>query len=72
VGDYKLVSAREDDDHWELFNLASDRGEQHNLAAAEPDRVRDLAARWQQLQDEFTRNAGPVRPASKKPPGSNR
>ena len=25
MGDYKLVSAREDSDAWELFNLATDR-----------------------------------------------
>jgi arylsulfatase A-like enzyme len=58
IGDYKLVSAREDDDRWELFHLATDRGEQHDLAAAQPDRVRDMAARWQRLQDEYTRDAG--------------
>ena len=58
-GDYKLVSAREDNNRWELFDLATDRAEQRDLAAAEPDRVRRMAARWQQLQDEFTRDAGP-------------
>lgn len=69
VGEYKLVSAREDRDAWELFNLATDRCEQHNLAAAQPDRVRDMAARWQQLQDEFSRDAGPVSPQPRvKPP----
>lgn len=68
VGDYKLVSAREDHDAWELFNLATDRCEQHNLAAAQLGRVRDMAARWQQLQDEFTGQAGAAKPAAKKPP----
>jgi hypothetical protein len=57
-GDYKLVSAREDNNRWELFDLATDRAEQRDLAAAEPDRVRRMAARWQQLQDEFPRDAG--------------
>ena len=51
---------REDRDDWELFNLATDRCEQNNLAPAQPDRVRAMAARWQQLQDQFTRDAGPV------------
>jgi arylsulfatase len=68
MGDYKLVSAREDNSTWELFNLANDRCEQHNLAAAQPSRVRDMAARWQQLQDEFTRNAG----LTKRPAGNSR
>jgi arylsulfatase len=66
AGDYKLVSAREDQNAWELFNLATDRCEQHNLAAKQPDRVRDMAARWKHLQDSFTRDAGPVRPIDKK------
>lgn len=58
IGDYKLVSAREDRDAWELFNLATDRCEQKNLTAVEPQRVRNMAARWQALQDRFTREAG--------------
>ena len=62
LGDYKLVSARQDQDAWELYNLATDRGEQHNLAAAQPDRVRDMATRWQTLQDAFVKDAGPVSP----------
>ncbi|MCX7006879.1 MAG: arylsulfatase, partial [Kiritimatiellaeota bacterium] len=66
VGNFKLVSAREDHDAWELFDLATDRCEQHDLAAAQPDRVRAMAARWQQLQDEFTRDAGPELPFAKK------
>jgi len=60
MGDYKLVSAREDNDRWELFNLATDRCEQQDLAAAQPDRVREMAARWQQLQEQFIRDAGPA------------
>ncbi len=66
MGDYKLVSAREDHDAWELFNLATDRCEQHNLAAEQPDRVRDMAARWQQLQDSFVRDAGVAVPNTTK------
>ena len=61
MGVYKLVSARIDQDGWELYDLSSDRGEQHNLAAAQPDRVRDMAARWQALQDTFVRDAGEIR-----------
>ena len=67
MGDYKLVSAQEDQNVWELFNLTTDRCEQHNLAAKQPDRVRDMAARWKHLQDSFTRDAGPVLPIDKKP-----
>jgi arylsulfatase len=66
MGDYKLVSAPEDQNAWQLFNLATDRCEQDNLAPEQPDRVRDMAARWKQLQDRFTRDAGPVLPIDKK------
>ena len=65
MGDYKLGSAREDNNVWELFNLATDRCEQHNLATEQPDRVREMAARWRQLQDGFVRDAGPVLPIAK-------
>jgi len=66
MGDYKLVSAREDRNAWELFNLTTDRCEQHNLATEQPERVRDMAARWQQLQASFIRDAGPILPIAKK------
>jgi arylsulfatase A-like enzyme len=72
VGDYKIVSAELDADQWELYNLAVDRGEIHNLAATEPPRLAAMAARWQQLADEFARQAGPGVPQKKggrkKPP----
>lgn len=58
MGSYKLVSAREDSDVWELYNLETDRCEQHNLVSEQPERVRDMAACWQQLQDGFIRDAG--------------
>ena len=30
---------------WELYNLAADPNEQNNLAAAEPERVKEMADR---------------------------
>jgi arylsulfatase len=44
VGNWKLVAAK--DQPWELYDLSADRSELHDLAAAHPDRVRELAARW--------------------------
>jgi arylsulfatase A-like enzyme len=41
---WKLVSTY--DDEWELYDLASDRVERHNLAAQHPEIVRTLAAEW--------------------------
>ena len=44
-GDWKLVR-QGGKGHWELFNMATDRTEQHDLASSEPDRVAELSAMW--------------------------
>ena len=63
---WKLVSAREDHDVWELFDLATDRAEQHDLARQQPEIVSRLARRWEQLQNEFeTLAEQPETPAGK-------
>jgi arylsulfatase len=72
LGDYKLVSAHIDGGAWELYDLATDRGEQRNLAASQPDRVRDMAARWQALSDSFAKDAGPVPPEERKKNGKKK
>ena len=46
VGDWKLV-AKGAKGAWELYNLAEDRTELHNLAAAQPARAKELADTWQ-------------------------
>ena len=45
VGDMKLVRLGRNGP-WELYDLAKDRTEQHDLAAAQPERARELAAQW--------------------------
>lgn len=45
VDEWKLV--RKDNRAWELYNVVTDRSEQTDLAAAEPTRVRILAAMWE-------------------------
>jgi arylsulfatase len=45
VGDRKLVRLGRNGP-WELYNLKTDRTELNDLAAAEPDRAAELAARW--------------------------
>jgi len=60
VDGFKLVSAKTEHDVWELYDLLSDRCEQHNLALKDPDRVREMATRWQSLHDTFVHDAGPV------------
>ncbi len=68
MGDWKLVSAREDQDRWELFDLTTDRGERKDVAALHPQRVREMQAKWQALDTEFRRQAGPgpARPVDRK------
>ena len=49
VGNWKLIRVfwnnPDQTDRHELYNLADDPGEAHNLAAAQPERVKQLAAR---------------------------
>ncbi|MGV3486037.1 MAG: arylsulfatase [Planctomycetaceae bacterium] len=49
VGDYKLVS--EFDHPWELYHIAKDRSEQHDLSDSQPERVQQLEAMWQAYAD---------------------
>ncbi len=52
-GDWKLVGRGVatpdgvDAEKWELFNLDEDRTELDDLSAAHPDKVRELAAKWE-------------------------
>ncbi len=46
VGDWKLVRLGRDGS-WELYNLKTDRTELHDLAADQPDRAKELAAKWE-------------------------
>ncbi len=72
VGDWKLVAAGgKEDGPWELYNLRSDRCEMHNLAAQQPDKVKQLSTLWQQCEDQFRQQAGPPepKPAKKAKPG---
>ena len=46
VGDWKLV-AKGRNGKWELYNIAEDRSELNNLASSNPDKAKELAAKWQ-------------------------
>ena len=54
VGDWKLM-ATGDAGPWELYDLSKDRCEQRDLSGAQPDRARELAARWRARDEDFTR-----------------
>jgi arylsulfatase A-like enzyme len=43
-GNWKLVAKA--DESWELYDMQADRTEMHNLAAQHPDKVKELAAKW--------------------------
>lgn len=55
---WKIVMARCDQTpgtpiHWELYDLRCDRAEQHDLSLEQPERVREMAARWEALDAQF-------------------
>jgi arylsulfatase len=54
VGDWKLI-ATGDEGPWELYDLAKDRAEQHDLSGRQADRARQLSSRWKEIDEGFTR-----------------
>lgn len=52
VGDWKLVAAK--GDPWELYDLRTDRAEQHNLTAEHPEMVRELERLWQRQAEHVS------------------
>ena len=58
VGDWKLVSAKtHGNSEWELYNLAEDRSECRNLAASQPERVKEMSARWEKINEQMFSDA---------------
>ncbi len=67
-GSWKIIGNLNTND-WELYDLAKDRTEQHDLAKEYPDRVLTMATAWQQWAEShqvLPRNLG-TKPESKKP-----
>ena len=52
VGDWKIVAAGKES-AWELYNLTTDRSETKNLAAENPEKVRELATEWSRQTEEY-------------------
>jgi len=61
-GKWKIVSAREDGNKWELHDLSTDRCEMVNLAAKLPDRAKAMEETWRKLEAQFRKQAGPLPP----------
>lgn len=55
-GDWKAVMRRDNGDRWELYNIAEDRAELHDLAASDPAKLRKMTNTWEDLQAEFDRD----------------
>jgi arylsulfatase len=51
IGEWKLV-AKGTDGPWELYDMTTDRSELHNLAAEQPDRVKELSEKWQHWAEQ--------------------
>ncbi len=51
VGDWKLVAAK--GKPWELYDFSVNRTETRDVSSQQPDKVRELAGRWQRMHDEF-------------------
>jgi arylsulfatase len=69
VGNWKLVSAEKQGGQWELYDLSKDRCESNNLAAAMPDKVRELEQLWNKQAEQCRALAlsdGQGAPAGKK------
>ena len=54
AGRHKLIATGKDGP-WELYDLAKDRGEQRNIAAANAGLVAQMADRWKAADDDFVR-----------------
>lgn len=59
-GDWKIlwIEPPKGAGRWQLYNLASDPAEAHDLAAAEPQRLAELAALWEQYAAQNNIRAG--------------
>jgi len=65
AGDWKLVADK--GRPWELYDLSTDRAEQHDLASRMPEKVSELAGLWQKRTDEFSDLARQTQPKRPKP-----
>lgn len=54
LGDWKIVASG-NETPWELYHLANDRGETHNLAAERPGKVEELSTLWKERDAEYAK-----------------
>lgn len=54
LGDWKIVMRRFNDQHWELYHLATDRAERHDLASERPQKRDQLVALWESMARQYS------------------
>ncbi len=52
MGTWKIVAAK--DQPWELYDLETDRAEQHDMSEVQPETLAQLVAEWDRVTAEFT------------------
>ena len=67
MGKWKLV-AKSPAGPWELYDMQSDRTEMHDLAAAEPERVKAMTAQWETWAKRAHALPWPWKPPYGQPP----
>lgn len=58
TGDWKIVSASDNADAWELYDLSKDRIESNNQADTIKALLDQMTARWKELTEQFATEAG--------------
>jgi len=59
-GDFKAVSTaanRQGDGIWRLFDLSTDRSEQHDLSEQMPEKLAELSQNWEKMTQQFQKDA---------------
>jgi arylsulfatase len=57
-GKWKITSAFIDGNKWELYNIEDDRTEMHNLAAENPETLKELTRFWAGIDNEYRKQGG--------------
>lgn len=64
VGDWKAVMAK--GEKWELFNLANDCAETNNLAASNPEKLKEITEQWESFRADIEKIAPKAQPKTKR------
>lgn len=57
AGDWKIVMRRDNHDRWELYHLATDRAERHDLAKQHPTRLAQMVNEWERRSRQYDLDA---------------